>query len=63
MKIVRITAKRPGFRRAGKAHPDTPTDHPAEVFSAAELRALKTEPQLVVQELDLPDPAPEKPSK
>jgi hypothetical protein len=54
-KIIRITAKVPGFRRAGKAHPAHPVDYPAGDIPAEVLTALKTEPMLVVQELDLPD--------
>ena len=57
MKIVRIAARRPGFRRAGIAHPETPVDHPADRFNAKELAALKAEPALIVVELELPDAA------
>ena len=54
--MLRIIAKRAGFRRSGRAHPDTPVDHPAGTFSAAEIAALKAEPMLVV--IDMPDPDP-----
>jgi len=54
-KIIRITAKKDGFRRAGLVHPATPTDHPIERFTASQLVDLKAEPMLVVQELELPD--------
>lgn len=57
MKIVRITAKKPGFRRAGVSHPDQPVDHPADKFSADELKTLKAEPALVVHEMELADEA------
>lgn len=55
MKIIRITAKRPGFRRAGLGHPDQPIDHPVDRFDAAQLAALKAEPGLIVQEMEIPD--------
>jgi len=54
-KVIRITSKVPGFRRAGMSHPDVPVDHPADSISAEQLAALKAEPKLVVQELELPD--------
>lgn len=54
-KIVCITAKKDGFRRAGMAHSAAATDHAAEEFDAKRLALLKAEPMLVVQEIDLPD--------
>lgn len=54
-KVIRITSKVAGFRRAGMSHPDVPVDHPADTISAAQLAALMAEPKLVVQELELPD--------
>lgn len=59
MKILRIIAKKPGFRRAGLAHPDHAVDHPVDAFTLEEVAALLSEPMLVVQELDVPDPEPE----
>jgi hypothetical protein len=50
--IVRITAKRAGFRRCGIAHPAQPVDHPADRFTAAELERLQAEPMLKVVVLD-----------
>lgn len=52
-KIVRITARRDGFRRAGIAHPVTATDYPVKAFSKAQLELLKAEPNLVVEELEV----------
>lgn len=49
--MIRITAKRDGFRRCGVAHPAAPTDYPAGRFSAAELAQLKAEPLLTVEEI------------
>lgn len=45
---VRITAKRDGFRRAGKAHPDKPVIHPPGTFTADQIKALMAEPMLLV---------------
>lgn len=50
--MIRITAKREGFRRAGMVHPATPTDFPDNAFTAAQLAQLKAEPMLVVEEVD-----------
>ncbi|WP_152966478.1 HI1506-related protein [Gulbenkiania mobilis] len=47
--MIRITAKVDGFRRAGVAHPATPTDHPDDTFTEAQLTALQDEPMLVVE--------------
>ncbi|WP_106753344.1 HI1506-related protein [Pannonibacter carbonis] len=50
--VLRITAKpRHGFRRCGQHHPAGPVEFPAGRFSAAEIAALKAEPNLVVEEL------------
>ncbi|MEA5090817.1 HI1506-related protein [Solidesulfovibrio sp.] len=54
-KIVRITSTVDGFRRAGLEHPARAVDHPADSITAEQLAALKAEPKLIVQELDLPD--------
>ncbi|MBK7542458.1 MAG: hypothetical protein IPI57_11890 [Candidatus Competibacteraceae bacterium] len=56
--LIRITAKRHGFRRAGMAHPTTPTEHPGDRFTAEQLRTLKEEPMLVVELLPDPEPKP-----
>ncbi len=56
--MIRITSKKEGFRRCGIAHCEKPIDYPNDRFSAKQLKALKDEPMLVVQEL--PDPEPEK---
>lgn len=54
--VLRITAKRDGFRRSGIAHPATPTDHPIGRFTEAQIAALEAEPQLVVQRIVLDAP-------
>lgn len=59
-KVLRITAKVDGHRRAGIAHPDTAVDHPAGAFDEQQIAALNADPMLVVHEIDVADPAPEK---
>jgi hypothetical protein len=62
--MIRITAKKPNFRRAGAAHPATPTEYPDDHFTAEQLQTLKEEPMLVVETfLDPPviDPPPPPP--
>lgn len=61
--MIRITAKRDGFRRAGIAHPAAPTDHAPGTFTKQQFAQLMAEPMLVVQEVEVPDPKPEKPPK
>jgi hypothetical protein len=48
--MIRITAKRDGFRRCGIAHPEKATLYPNDKFNKTELEALKNEPMLVVEE-------------
>lgn len=54
--MIRITAKQANFRRAGIAHPATPTAYPNDDFTAEQLDALRAEPMLVVEVL--PDAKP-----
>lgn len=49
--MIRIISKKEGFRRCGIAHPSTPTDYSNDKFSGKELKRLKAEPMLIVQEL------------
>lgn len=49
--MIRIISKKDGFRRCGIAHSSKPTDYPDDQFSKKELKRLKAEPMLVVQEL------------
>lgn len=58
-KMIRITARRDGFRRAGMSHPATPVDHPVGTFTKQQFAELMGEPMLVVQEVEVPDPKPE----
>lgn len=50
--IIRITSKRPGFRRAGINHPAEPVEYPAERFTDEQIERLKREPMLVVDVID-----------
>jgi hypothetical protein len=60
--ILRITSKRAGFRRAGIAHPATPTDHRMDAFSATQLRQLYAEPMLEIEKIEqAPKPAKKAP--
>lgn len=55
--MIRITAKRNGFRRAGMAHYGT-QEYPDGFFDAETLASLKAESMLVVEEVregDAPD--------
>ena len=54
--MIKIIAKKDGFRRAGMAHYGTRT-YPDGRFTAGQLESLKAEPSLVVEEIpDPPDP-------
>ncbi|MDI3259691.1 MAG: HI1506-related protein [Sinobacteraceae bacterium] len=53
-KIVVITAKRNGYRRCGISHPDHAVEYPADKFTAEQLKILKADPGLVVQEAEAP---------
>ncbi|WP_027714903.1 HI1506-related protein [Desulfuromonas sp. TF] len=50
--LIRITAKKDGFRRCGIAHSKAPTDYPADKFTRDQLRGLKAEPMLTVEEIE-----------
>jgi hypothetical protein len=50
---LRITARREGFRRAGRAWSTAPDEVPASEFSAGQIAALKAEPLLLVVDIDL----------
>lgn len=47
--LVRISAKREGFRRCGQAHPKAATDHPFERFTPDQVERLLAEPKLTVE--------------
>lgn len=52
--MIRIRSKKDGFRRCGIAHPAGPVEYPNEKFSPEQIKALKAEPMLLVEEF--PDP-------
>ena len=51
-KLLRITSRQEGFRRSGIAHPAQPTDYPLNGFTEAQIEALKSEPMLIVEEVE-----------
>ncbi len=53
--IVRIKARRDGFRRCGITHRDVPVDYPVEQFSDEDLERLQAEPMLIVEMVACPD--------
>ena len=56
--MIRIRSKKDGFRRCGMAHPAGPVEYPNEKFTPAQLKVLKAEPMLWVEEI--PDPPKDK---
>lgn len=60
MKGIRITARTHGFRRAGISHPGSPVVHPLDRFDDAQIALLETEPQLVVDYVEIDDEDPAK---
>ena len=52
LKGLRISARRDGYRRAGIAHTRAPVDHPPGTFTAAQLAALKADPNLTVEQVE-----------
>jgi hypothetical protein len=53
MKVLRISARRDGYRRAGIAHFKQAVDHPIEAFSSAQFDQLFGDPNLLVAIVDL----------
>lgn len=51
---LRITPKRAGWRRAGRAWPSTPTDVAAGSLSAQQVAQVQADPMLVVEEIPVP---------
>lgn len=56
--IVRIKARRDGFRRCGITHRDVPVDYPVDHFSDEDLERLQAEPMLIVEMVACPDDSP-----
>jgi hypothetical protein len=64
--VLRITSKKPNFRRAGLTHPATAVDHLVSDLTPAQIAALKAEPMLVVHEAEVDEekaPAPKPAAK
>ena len=59
---LRVTSKQAGFRRAGRAWPASPVTVPLAEFDDQQVAALRAEPMLVVEDVELPAPEP-KPKK
>ena len=62
MKIIRVIAKKDGFRRAGRSWSGT-TEIPASELSQGQIEALKAEPNLVIDEIDVDEAGEDKPAK
>lgn len=56
-KVLRVVARREGFRRAGFAFGAEPTDIPLDQLKKEQIAALKDEPQLLVTETEIEVPA------
>lgn len=56
--MIRIRSKKDGFRRCGMAHPAGPVEYPNEKFTPAQLKILRAESMLLVEEI--PDGPPKK---
>lgn len=50
--MIRIKSKQNNFRRCGMAHPAQAVDYPDDKFTKEQLAALKTEPMLIVEEIE-----------
>jgi len=50
MAKLKISAKRDGFRRAGRAWPREPVEVDSGEFSKDQLEALRAEPMLTIEE-------------
>lgn len=58
-KVIDITAKRDGFRRAGMVHSEQTQTYPLSKFTKAQLEQLQNEPMLVVAIRNANDPVPD----
>lgn len=52
MPDIKIISLRNGFRRCGIEHPTGPVIHPEGTFTKAQIKKLKAEPMLVVEEVE-----------
>lgn len=58
IKVLRVAAKREGFRRAGRAFGRKPVDLPVDSLTKEEVKALKGEAALTVIETETEAEAP-----
>ena len=56
MKIIRIKSQREGFRRCGVAHSTQWVEYPEGSFTEEQIKALKAEPMLWVEEMEKGEP-------
>ncbi|MDZ4042909.1 MAG: HI1506-related protein [Eubacteriales bacterium] len=56
MPAIKIISKKDGFRRCGVAHPAAPVIYPDGTFSKDQVKDLKAEPMLIVEEVKEPKP-------
>ena len=59
--MIRIRSKKEGFRRCKIAHSESPKDYPDDKFTKEQLKVLRAEPMLFVEEV--PDPPKDKEKK
>jgi hypothetical protein len=52
---LRVTSRTEGFRRAGRAWSQTPIELPSSDFTDEQIEALKADPMLVVEIIELSD--------
>lgn len=57
--LIKITAKKHGFRRCGVAHTATPVIYQDGFFSQQEIDILKAEPALLVEIVEEPSVSPD----
>lgn len=53
VKALRVVARTPGFRRAGRAFGVEPTDIPLSDLSKQQVEALRKERELIVMDVDI----------
>jgi len=59
---IRITSKKNGFRRCGIEHPDQTVVHPDGTFTPEQIKQLKAEPMLIVEEVPENKPGNDNPT-
>jgi hypothetical protein len=54
--MIKIKSKKAGFRRCGVVHPAEFVEYPDGRFSKAEIAALRADPMLIVETVEVPPP-------